>query len=72
MDVSEVFLKDETMNPSGTYKDRFATLALSMEASRGTATVCLGSAGNAASAIATNVLPGDIPVEIELLIALKG
>lgn len=26
----------------------------------------------ARSAIATNVLPGDIPVEIELLIALKG
>ena len=52
LDVGELLLKDETRNPSGTYKDRFATLALSIEASRGTAAVSLGSAGNAASAVA--------------------
>ena len=66
LDVAELLLKDETKNPSGTYKDRFATLALSMEASRGTEAVCLGSAGNAASAIAAYSAKAGMPCYVFL------
>lgn len=50
--VDSLFLKNETLNPSGTYKDRFATLALSIEKAKKTPAVALGSAGNAAAAMA--------------------
>ena len=66
LDVGELLLKDETKNPSGTYKDRFATLALSIEASRGTAAVSLGSAGNAASAVAAYSAKAGIPCYVFL------
>ena len=66
LDVGQMLLKDETKNPSGTYKDRFATLALSIEASRGTEAVCLGSAGNAASAIAAYSAKAGMPCYVFL------
>lgn len=50
--LENLYIKNETLNPSGTYKDRFATVALSLEKARGTRAVALGSAGNAAAAVA--------------------
>ncbi len=59
--VESIFLKNETVNPSGTYKDRFATLALSMEKAKKTPAVALGSAGNAAAAMAAYSAKAGMP-----------
>lgn len=59
--VDQLYLKNETLNPSGTYKDRFATVALSIEKAKGTPAVALGSAGNAASAMAAYSAKADMP-----------
>ncbi len=48
-----LYLKNETLNPSSTYKDRFGTLAVTIEKARGAKAVALGSAGNAANGIAS-------------------
>ena len=42
--VKSLYLKNETLNPSGTYKDRFATVALTIEKAKNTPAVALGSA----------------------------
>ncbi len=47
-----LWLKNETLNPTSTYKDRFAAVALTIEKDRGARAVALGSAGNAANAVA--------------------
>ncbi len=59
--VDELFLKNETLNPSGTYKDRFATVALSIEKAKKTPAVALGSAGNAAAAVAAYSAKANMP-----------
>ncbi|MCI7737144.1 MAG: threonine synthase [Clostridiales bacterium] len=47
-----LYLKNETLNPSGTYKDRFATVAMTLARAEGIREVAIGSAGNAAAAVA--------------------
>lgn len=59
--LKHVYLKNETLNPSGTYKDRFSTIALSIEKEKGTKAVALGSAGNAAASVASYSAKGGIP-----------
>lgn len=51
-DLNGLYLKNETLNPSGTYKDRFATVAMTLAKHDGTQEVAIGSAGNAAAAVA--------------------
>ena len=50
--MTELYLKNETLNPSGTYKDRFATVAMTLAREDGIRQVAIGSAGNAAAAVA--------------------
>lgn len=50
--MKNLYLKNETLNPSGTYKDRFATVAMTMAKADGVQQVAIGSAGNAAAAVA--------------------
>ena len=59
--VDQLFLKNETLNPSGTYKDRFATVALSIEKAKHTPAVALGSAGNAAAAMSAYSAKAGMP-----------
>jgi threonine synthase len=47
MGVGEVYLKDEGHNPTGTFKDRGQTGALTAAAQHGAETVALNTAGNA-------------------------
>lgn len=50
--LDNLYIKNETLNPTGTYKDRFATVAITLEKAAGTRAVAIGSAGNAAAAVA--------------------
>lgn len=50
--IKNLLLKNETLNPSGTYKDRFATIAMTLAQASGVREVAIGSAGNAAAAVA--------------------
>jgi len=50
--LTNLWLKNETLNPSGTYKDRFATVAMTLAKARGITRAAIGSAGNAAAAVA--------------------
>ena len=58
--LHRMYLKNETLNPSHTYKDRFATLAVSLARHKGKKTIALGSAGNAAAALAAFAAKGDM------------
>lgn len=49
--LENLYIKNETINPTGSYKDRFATVAITIEKSTGAKAVALGSAGNAAAAV---------------------
>lgn len=42
-----VYIKDETVNPTGSFKDRGMALAITMAKAQGVETMCLPSAGNA-------------------------
>ncbi len=42
-----VWIKDETVNPTGSFKDRGMGLAVTMAKAQGVASICLPSAGNA-------------------------
>lgn len=59
--VEQLFLKNETLNPSGTYKDRFATVALSIGKATGIPAVALGSAGNAAASVSAYSAKAGMP-----------
>lgn len=50
--LDNLYLKNETINPTSTYKDRFATIDISLKKNKGATSVALGSAGNAGSSIA--------------------
>lgn len=56
--IRRLYLKNETLNPSYTYKDRFATVAVSMAKQRGAQSIALGSAGNAAASMAAYAARG--------------
>jgi threonine synthase len=69
--LRELWIKDEGLNPTGTFKDRGASVALSRYRELGVATVALNSSGNAGGAwslyaaraglTCMNLLPTDVP-----------
>lgn len=50
--LKNLFLKDDTRNPTGSYKDRASTLVVAKALEAGAKTVCAASTGNAATALA--------------------
>jgi threonine synthase len=51
LELDNLFVKDETTNPSGSFKDRAATIAISKAVQFGSKTVVCSSSGNAGCAI---------------------
>ena len=64
--MKNLYLKNETLNPSGTYKDRFATVAMTLAKEDGIKQVAIGSAGNAAAAVAAYAAKADMECFIML------
>ena len=50
--LRNLFLKDDTRNPAGSYKDRASALVVAKALEKGARTVCTASTGNAATALA--------------------
>ncbi|MEA1881547.1 MAG: threonine synthase [Candidatus Marinimicrobia bacterium] len=73
----DLYIKDETKNPTGSFKDRGMALAVSMAKKQGVESICLPSAGNAGIAAAAYCqkagiechvfLPETIPPEFVVL-----
>ena len=74
LDVREVYVKDESANPTGTFKARGMAVAVPMARALGATKLAVPSAGNAGSAMAAYaakgglealvVMPRDTPIEI--------
>ena len=59
-------LKNETMNPTGSFKDRGMSMAISMLRRSGVKTICVPSAGNAGVAAAAYSHAGNIDAHVYL------
>ncbi|MDO4572965.1 MAG: pyridoxal-phosphate dependent enzyme, partial [Clostridia bacterium] len=64
--IARFYLKNETLNPTGTYKDRFATLAVSLFRAENASAAALGSAGNAGSSVAAYAAKAGLPCYVIL------
>jgi threonine synthase len=64
--MGPLYLKNETLNPSGSYKDRFSSLAVTMAKEKEVSALALGSAGNAAGSVAAYAAKGQIPCYVLL------
>lgn len=62
----DIYLKDETINPTGSFKDRGMCLAVSMARALGLKNIALPSAGNAAIAASTYALAGGLNCRVYL------
>ncbi len=66
MDVDRVLLKDEGMNPTGTFKDRGQAAAMTAASAHGAAEVALNSAGNAGQSAAAYAARAGIDAHVFL------
>ncbi len=64
--IRELLLKDESLNPTGSFKARGMTTAISMARALGAEKLALPSAGNAGSAAAAYGARAGLPVELFL------
>jgi threonine synthase len=66
MGVGRVLIKDEGRNPTGTFKDRGQTVAVTAAVQAGAETVALASAGNAGQSAAAYAARGDLDAFVYL------
>jgi threonine synthase len=66
MGVGEVYIKDEGHNPTGTFKDRGQTGAVTAAAQHGADTIALNTAGNAGQAAAAYAAQADMDAHVWL------
>jgi hypothetical protein len=57
----ELWLKDDTRNPSGSFKDRVVTMAISAAKALGIDTIACASTGNLAGAVSAHAAPPACP-----------
>jgi threonine synthase len=62
--LGELWLKDDTRNPSGSFKDRVVTIALSAARALGISTIACASTGNLATAVATHAAAAGMPAYV--------
>ena len=63
---NNIYVKDETVNPTGSFKDRGMALAVSMAKAQGIQNICLPSAGNAGISAAAYCQQADIQCHVFL------
>jgi threonine synthase len=66
MGVGRVLLKDEGRNPTGTFKDRGQSAAMTAAVQHGAETIALNSAGNAGQAAAAYAAQADLDAHVYL------
>lgn len=66
LDVKHVYIKDEGRNPTGSFKDRGQTLAMTAAVAHGASDIVLGSAGNAGQSAAAYAARADINAHVFL------
>lgn len=66
MGVGSVYVKDEGRNPTGTFKDRGQTVAVTAACEHGATDIALNSAGNAGQAAAAYAARGDLTAHVFL------
>ncbi len=66
MGVDRVLLKDEGANPTGTFKDRGQTVAMTAAREHGAETIALNSAGNAGQSAAAYAARADVDAQVFL------
>jgi threonine synthase len=62
--LKELWLKDDTRNPSGSFKDRVVTIALSAGRALGIDTFACASTGNLANAVAAHAAAWGVPAYV--------
>lgn len=62
--VQKIYIKDDTRNPSGSYKDRASVMVLKMARDKGKKVITCASTGNAASSVACLGASQGFPVVI--------
>ena len=62
--LGELWLKDDTRNPSGSFKDRVVTVAVSAARALGIGTVACASTGNLANAVAAHAAAAGMPAYV--------
>lgn len=64
LELGRLFLKDETRNPTWSFKDRLASSAITMARQLGARVICSSSSGNAGAAIAAYACRAGLPCVI--------
>jgi threonine synthase len=62
--LRELWLKDDTRNPSGSFKDRVVTIALSAASALGIETVACASTGNLANSVSAHAAAAGLPAYV--------
>jgi threonine synthase len=62
--LRELWLKDDTRNPSGSFKDRVVTIALSAARALGVDTIACASTGNLAGAVSAHAAAAGMPAYV--------
>jgi threonine synthase len=62
--LGELWLKDDTRNPSGSFKDRVVTIALSAARALGIETLACASTGNLATSVAAHAAAAGMPAYV--------
>jgi threonine synthase len=62
--LRELWLKDDTRNPSGSFKDRVVTIALSAAQALGIETVACASTGNLANSVSAHAAAAGLPAYV--------